>query len=395
MKILIIHNFYKSSAPSGEDIVFRREYEMLKENGASVLTYTRHNDEMTGLRTILSGVAGIWSWKTYNDVKRIIRTEKPDVAHFHNIWYLISPSAYYACKEEGVPIVQTLHNYRMFCSNGLLLREGKVCEECLRKSEFKSIKYGCYRNSRVLTFPVALAEQLHRKIGTWDSRVDLYIAVSEFQKKKFTEYGIDCNKIVVKPNFILDLSIIPERDAGYVLYVGRISEEKGVLLILKAAKLLKGSGIKIKLIGDGPLRERMSREIVNSDLTEIELLGRKKHEEVIKYIQKSKFLIVPSIWYETFGLVAVEAYACGKAVVASKIGALEELVQDGKTGLLFEPGNPYDLAKKIEWLNKNDSASRQMGINARKVYEEKYTKEKNFEILKSIYKTLIEKASKG
>ncbi|MDD5573542.1 MAG: glycosyltransferase family 4 protein, partial [Candidatus Hydrothermia bacterium] len=118
-------------------------------------------------------------------------------------------------------------------------------------------------------------------------------------------------------------------------------------------------------------------------------------EEVIKYIQKSKFLIVPSIWYETFGLVAVEAYACGKAVVASKIGALEELVQDGKTGLLFEPGNPYDLAKKIEWLNKNDSASRQMGINARKVYEEKYTKEKNFEILKSIYKTLIEKASKG
>lgn len=164
MKVLIAHNFYQSSSPSGEDGVFRNEVELLRKNGINVVTYEKHNDEITSTADKTKAVfTNIWSKKTYREIKKLLRKEKPDIAHFHNIFYLISPSAYYACREAGVPVVQTLHNFRFFCINGLLMRDGKVCEECVGKSSWKGVKYGCYRNSQIYSFPIALANQIDRK----------------------------------------------------------------------------------------------------------------------------------------------------------------------------------------------------------------------------------------
>mgnify|MGYP001578293063 CR=1 FL=1 len=388
-------------------MVFRNETQLLKTNGIDVITFEKYNDNITkNANGITSALNTIWSKDTYNELKAIIQKEKPDIAHFHNIWYLLSPSAFYACKEEGIPVVQTLHNFRLFCANGLLLRRGQVCEECVGKLPWKAIVYGCYRNSRFYSMPVALTEGIHRIKGTWENKVDAYIALTEFGRNKFIEHGLPPDKITVKPNFILNShqshSLLEGKPAftneNYIVFLGRLSNEKGVITLINAFKILKDTVNKntmLKIVGDGPLKTQIEDMMKTDGISDVELTGRKTHSECMEILGKARFMVIPSIWYETFPLTALESFSCGKAVIASRLGALAEIVQDQKTGLLFEPGNPEDLALKMKWMIENEDACIEMGRNARKEFESKYTAEKNFEMLMGIYDRVVRRWEDG
>jgi glycosyltransferase involved in cell wall biosynthesis len=397
MKILFIHNFYQSSAPSGEDIVFKNEVELLKKNGINVVTYEKYNDEIKeygffGKFTL--PFKNIWSVETYRELKLLIKKEKPDIAHFHNIWYLISPFAYYACKEEGIPVIQTLHNYRIFCTSGLLFRNNKICEECITGNKFKiiknSLKYGCYRNSRIYSLPIAFAEYFHWIKQTWINKVDAYIALTEFSRNKFIEAGLPSDKIFVKPNFLTNPPEPNYSHQNYACFIGRISQEKGIDILIEAFKSI--DNYKLKVVGDGKLRDQLELKIKKEKINNIEFLGMKNHSETITILKNAMFSIIPSIGYENFPLVLIESFASGKPVIASKLGPLAELIEDKITGLLFEPGNSNDLSEKIKWMFENEDLIIQMGKNARAEFEEKYTAEKNLKILLNIYSQVISNA---
>ena len=374
--------------------MFRNEVELLKKNGIDVISYEKHNDEIKdyGLwGKVHLAFQNIWSQKTYQDIKDLIKKEKPDIAHFHNIWYLVTPSAYFACKDAGVSVVQTLHNFRMFCVNGLLLRDGKVCEECLGHLPWRGVKYGCYRKSRLYSLPIAVTEGMHHIAGTWKDKVNAYIALTEFGKKKFIQCGLPEGKIFVKPNF---LAVPPEPSfthRDYSIFLGRLSHEKGLSILIDAAKNLNNSGlpVKCKIVGDGPLMKELREKVKAEKINGIEFIGRKTSHECMELLKDARFMIMPAICYENFPMAIREAFACGKPVVASNLGAMAELVEDQKTGLLFEPGDHEDLAAKIRWMLKNEDACFAMGKNARREFEQKYTAEKNFQILTGIYQAVI------
>src|SRR3972149_8659182 len=392
MKILFVHNFYISTAPSGEDIVFKDELELLKKKGIEVITYTKYNDEILSYRfknKLQLPINIVWSLKSYKELKSIIKKEKPDLCHFHNIFYTISTSAYYACKDAGVPVVQTLHNYRIFCVNGLLFRNGKTCEDCIGRIPYNAFLNGCYRNSRTSSLVMAFMEYLHRIIGTWNTKIDAFIILTEFSKSKFIKASLPAEKIFVKPNFIKN-NLEPHFNfKKFVLFVGRLTSEKGVMTLLKSWKKIDSKGIVLKIIGDGSLKKDIEEFIIKHKLENVKICGYLPWEEVIENIKNSMFLFFTSECYETFGKPVIEAFACGKPIIASRLGVMEEIVEDGKTGLFFEPGNPDDLALKIKWMLDNTNASIEMGKNARAEFEAKYTFEKNFEILIGIYQKAI------
>ena len=390
MKILIIHNHYQRYG--GEDAVVEAEKRLLVEYNHKVILYERSNTEINKysfLKKIGLYFNMHWSEDDYLDIKNLIQKEEPDIAHIHNTFLLITPSAYYACKELNVPIVQTLHNYRFLCPGANFYRNGHICEECLKRKNFrKGILNGCWRNSNLLTAAVAKMLKFHYKKGTFKNLIDCYIALSKFSKNKFIKTGFNKEKIIVKPNFV-NFDPGERREIGnYALFAGRLSTEKGIWTLVKALK--KIDKLPLKIIGTGNLSEVLMKYSKKRSLN-IEFLGQKENKEVINYIKNSTFVIVPSECYETFGQVIIESFACGVPVIASRIGAIGEIIQEGKTGLLFEAGNPDDLNKKINNLYKNIDLIKEMGKNARKEYEEKYTPKKNYEILMNIYQNVIKR----
>lgn len=392
MKVLLVHNFYRSSSPSGEDAVVKSEAELLKKNGIEAITYEKFNDDVATFSDKLKmAFKTAWSGKTYKELKNLLAKEKPDLAHFHNIWYLISPSAYYACRDAGIPVVQTLHNFRMFCANGLFLRDSQVCEECIGKMPWRGVKYGCHRNSKLYSFPVALTDAIHGCANTFRDKVDAHIALTEFGKKKFIECGLLENRIFIKPNFQSEPLDPCYTHKDYIIFIGRLSQEKGPSTLIDAAKNSNYTALplKVEIAGDGPLRKELEDKVKVERINRVEFAGRRNFSECMALLKNARFMVIPSICYENFPMTIIEAYACGKPVIASRLGAMAELVEDGKTGLLFEPGNPSDLAKKIKWMVENEDDCIEMGRNARKVFEAKYTAEKNFEILMKIYEKVL------
>ncbi len=345
------------------------------------------------MRTALKA---IWNSGSYLDIRRLIRNIRPDVVHFHNIFPLISPAAYYAAKAEGVPVVQTLHNYRMVCPGGQLFRKGRTCEECLSSSFFwGGLFYSCYRQSRAATAVRTLMLVLHRLMCTWAHKVDVFIALTEFSRSKFIQGGLPGEKIVVKPNFIesdgawsMDDAekddeiggIYDESDEKYALFVGRLSQEKGLETLLMAWKKID---IPLKIVGDGPLRKSLAAQC--EGLPHVQLLGPKGSQAVMDYMAGASFLVFPSEWYETFGLVAVEAFSKGTPVIASHIGAIAEVVDHNRTGLHFTPGDPNDLADKVRWLLSHPEELSRMRGEVQSEYGAKYTAERNYEMLMGIY----------
>ena len=390
MRILLVHNRYQSHAPSGEDIVFDEECQLLREHGHEVIAYERHNDDIKNFSlqqkvTLLWQMN--WSKKSYREIRELICRKKPDVAHFHNTFPLISPSAYYACQDGDVPVVQAFHNFRFFCPSGLLFSHGHVCEECLQHGPWRSMKHGCYRGSKIQTLPLATMLWFHQWKGTWTQQIDVFIALTEFAREKYIQAGLPADRIVVKPNF---MNYPPEpcyEHQGYATFLGRLTPEKGVETLLAAWKKL--TDVPLKILGDGAQRAELEEIVQQERLSNVEFLGRLPHTECMRWLRSARFLILPSIVYEGFPLTIREAFACGKPVVASRLGAMAAIIEDGKTGLLFEPGNPDDLTAKVRQLMENEYAVIKMGKAARAEFEAKYTAEKNYEMLMEIYEMAI------
>ncbi|MEM9089726.1 MAG: glycosyltransferase family 4 protein [Cyanobacteria bacterium P01_F01_bin.53] len=381
MRVLSVHNGYKIRG--GEDESCAAEEAMLRKWGHQVETYKDHNDRIGEFNPAHLALKTVWSQDTFKAVRSQLQQAPCDVVHVQNFFPLISPSIYFAAGAAGVPVVQTLRNYRLLCPNALFFREGRVCEDCLGKSvPYPGVMHGCYRNSAAASAGVAAMLTAHNAINTWQDRVDLYITLTEFARQKFIEAGFPAHKIVVKPNFVAPDPGVGQGEGDFALYVGRLSVEKGLDTLLNAWQKLS-KPMPLKIVGDGPLSDMVEETIARSP--HISWLGRQPMPEVHQLMGEAQFLVFPSKWYETFGRVAVEAYAKGTPVVASNIGAIAEIVDSGRTGLHFQPGDADDLASQVEWFLAHPDVLAQMRKTVRAEYEAKYTAEKNYQQLIDIY----------
>ncbi len=394
MRVLLIHNSYQSGS-SGEYTVFTSERALLESRGHKVIVFERFNNEIKSFSPWQKASLfwkTTWSSESYKQLRQLIRREHPEIAHFHNTLPLISPAAYYACQHEGIPVVQTLHNSRLMCPNGIFMRDGRICEECLHHGLWRSIKYGCYRDSRLQTTAIANMVWLHQLRGTWEKQIDIYIALTEFSRRKFVEGGLPACKIRIKPNFLWNpLKPSPDHD-GYAIFIGRLTKGKGVYTMLSAWCKLKD--IPLKVLGDGPLRTELEEIARRENLSNVSFLGYQPWDRCMDYLSKARFLIMPSEHYENFPCVIAEAYGCGRPVLASRIGPLPDLVRDGETGILFEGGSSEDLIEKVQWMFQSKEAVEEMGRAARKELEEKYTPEQNYQMLMQIYEDAMEASRK-
>jgi glycosyltransferase involved in cell wall biosynthesis len=385
MRILQVHNRYQHAG--GEDAVVKAEGELLEANAHQVSLFEVANEGIRGFWKKFSvALNSAYSQKSKVLVGRAISDFKPEVVHVHNFFPLITPSVYDACGDAGIPVVQTLHNYRAICPGALLMRDGQVCEDCIHGSAYRSVLHACYRGSALGTMVVASMVESHRKRNTWQEKVDTFIALTDFAKSKFVEAGFPKEKIIVKPNFYdgeFEDSITGDREGA--LFVGRLSREKGLYTLIEA---WQGLNIPLRVIGDGPLFD----EVKGRDLSSVIFLGRKSREEVIKEMGRAKFLVMPSECYEGFPMVIAEAFAAGLPVITTRFGSMAEIVSDGVTGSLFEAGDAEDLVAKVRSAFANPEEIEQMGKNARSVYEEKYTPETNYLQLMDIYGEAIERA---
>lgn len=388
MKLLIAHNRYRY--PGGEDEVFCRESELLRSAEHHVTAYVRDNREISErhlLPSLRVGMRTLWAWDSARELRRIVRRVNPDLVHFHNTFPLISPAAYYACKREGIPIVQSLHNPRFMCPAAVLTRKGKACEDCVGKTvPWNGVVHACYRNSRCQTAVVAGMLAFHRFLATWQEQVDAYIVFTEFFRQKFIAAGLPPEKIFVKPHFLNADPGVKRESGNYALFLGRLAPEKGVPMLLKAWQNLKHIPLRIR--GEGPLEKEVDQFKRDNPLAEtVPFLSR---EECFDLIKGARFLVWPSAgYYETFGLVAIEAFACGTPVIASRSGAMQELVEHGNTGLHFESDNAGDLAAKVEWAWAHPTEMKAMGMAGRKEFLNKYTAARNLDSLERIYRLAI------
>ncbi|MBW4477274.1 MAG: glycosyltransferase [Tolypothrix brevis GSE-NOS-MK-07-07A] len=393
MNILIIHNRYQLAG--GEDAVVQAEAELLKSYGHDVSVLEVDNDSIIGVwGKAKTAFSAIYSFSSRNLVSNAIAQHNIQVVHIHNFFPLLSPSVYDACRDAVVPVVQTLHNYRLGCPKAMPFREGRVCEECIGKAlPLPAVVHGCYRGSRVESAVVASMLAVHRYRQTWQERVDGYIALTQFQKDKLVQAGLPSEKIYIKPNFVFTPDTIAKTsyDGDYALFVGRLSEEKGVATLIDAYK--QGSlSIPLKIVGDGPLNDVLQQQVRTLGLENmITFLGRQNKSVVLNLMRNAQFLVFPSIWYEGFPLTIAEAFACSLPVIAAKLGSMAEIVENGVTGLHFEAGNPVDLAAKITWATTHAEAMIAMRKHAHSMYQTRYTPEANYHQLIEIYQLVINK----
>jgi glycosyltransferase involved in cell wall biosynthesis len=377
MRILIVHNSYQQRG--GEDIVVEAESGLMTSRGHEVHRFTRHNDDVHRIGRAKLAVQALWSRQTVQALDGIFKTFRPDVVHAHNTWSLVSPSVYWAAAAAHVPTVNTLHNFRLVCPQATFLRNNARCEDCLGNLPWRGAIYGCYRNSRAQTTVLAAMLTLHRGVGTYRNKITRYIALSEFARRKFVEGGLPADRIVVKPNFV-DLESPAIQPRNGLLFVGRLSAEKGVGVLVQAAAV---AGVPVRVAGTGP------EAALLAGVTTVQGLGELSAEAVHGEMEQALALVLPSICYENFPRALVEAFASGLPVIASNLGPLRELVDDGVTGLLFEAGDSSDLARKMHWAQANPQRMTQMGVQARAKYEAEFTADRNYEQLLAIYRGAI------
>ncbi|MDD4914639.1 MAG: glycosyltransferase [Methylococcales bacterium] len=380
MKILFVHNFYQQAG--GEDTVLAAEMALLKRHDHEVRLWSMDNKNLpAGLGgKIRTACNTVYSRQSRVAAGREIAAFRPDVVHVHNFFPQISPSIYDACLDAGVPVVQTLHNYRMLCAGAMLMRAGRVCEQCIGGSPYQAVKYGCYRGSRLGSLVLAHLIARQRRQKTWHHKVTRFIALTEFAKSRFVSGGFPADNIVVKPNFAEppESSVSTAGGERFGLYVGRISPEKGIDTLLSAWRQLD-RGLRLKVAGDGPLLDRLQAG------GNVEFLGRQTAAQVGSLMSTADFLVLPSEWYEGFPMVLVEAFAHGLPVLASRLGSMADIIQDGENGLLFNPGDVEDLRQKLEWMQTHSGQIRKMGQNAKLGYLANYTPEENYRQLLGIY----------
>lgn len=379
MKILIAHNSYQHEG--GEDTAVNAEVKLLRNYGHEVAEYRRHNNEIQTMSRVTAAVSSIWSQQAVRELCEVCDDFQPDLIHSHNTFPLISPALYWLASHRRIPAIQTLHNFRLLCPQAMFLREEKVCEDCLGKLPWRAVTRKCYRESSLQSAAAAAMLVTHRAIGSYRNQVTGYIALNKFCRDKFIAGGLPPDLIHVKPNFVA-AKRTPEwqRRAGG-LFVGRLSPEKGLGVLMDAARMLGGTTIRV--VGIGPLEGEIRRRFQK------DYLGFQSADEVSNLMHSALYLVAPSICYETFGLVAVEAFSCGLPVIASRHGGLGDLVRDGVTGLLFNPGDPAELAATIAWAQAHPTAMLKMGQAAYAEYLDKYTPEHNYHLLIGIYQKAL------
>ena len=394
MKVAVVHNTYQQKG--GEDVVVAAETALLESRGHKVVRYFRSNHELTAMsrpEQLFMVKNLIHSDRSKKELHTLLQAEKPDVVHVHNTFMMISPSIYEACNDAGIPVIQTLHNYRLLCPGWSLSRNGEVCEECLDHGLWRGVMHGCYRDSKLMTAAVALMLQVHRSKGTWRESVDGYVALTNFARSKFIQGGLPGSAVHVKPNFLADDPCERKSAGRNALYFGRLSVEKGVDVLLDAWRKLDPAE-RLTIIGDGPLRESLEAKALRSRLANVTFAGWKTRAEIFTAIKDASFVVLPSLSYEGFPMTLVEAFACGTPVICSDRGGLPEIVNNGATGLHFKAADADDLASKMEWAWRNPEALIAMGRAARQEFEENYTADANYEQLLQIYEKSSAHAAK-
>lgn len=381
MRIIVAHNRYRQTG--GEDGVFENEVKLLAASGHDVHTLVVSNDgvvsfldkALTAFRTVENpvGVAAL--------VHAIDRS-RPDIVHVHNFFPLLSPGIYKACHRAGIAVVQTLHNYRPICANGQLFRDGQVCHLCLHGSPVWGLVHRCYRRSIIGSAALARMVAVHRRRKTWQNDVDRFIALTEFGRRLFVNAGFPSNRIDVKPNFLEDPGEPSDVPRKGVLYVGRLSPEKGVGVLIEASLRYN---FPLRIVGDGPENSSLHRRAGDN----VRFLGPMPRDAVLDEMKQAAVVAVPSLWYEGFPLVVVEAFACATPVVASRIGALAEVVEDGENGLLASAGSADEFGQHLMQILKNPSLSRRFGRSARQTFLRQYTPATNLRMLEAIYQKAL------
>jgi glycosyltransferase involved in cell wall biosynthesis len=382
MKVLLVHNRYQQKG--GEDSVVEAEREMLRAHGAEVDLLDADNDHIQGLTSKLKAAAGVfYNAENVARLRRMLAEVKPDVVHVHNWFPSFSPAIFGACSRSGIPVVHTLHNYRLLCIKASLYRDGRPCEDCLGTAlRLPGIVHGCYRGSRAGSAAATAAMLTHWRIGTWRNAVDRFIALSSFAKNKLIEGGLPPEKIAIKPNTLAKEPGVRSGAGGYFAYVGRFTDEKGLPTVLECWR--QGADLPmLRIIGGGPLEERV-RDAAGT-LNNVEWLGARTGSEVLDVIGNASALICPSQWYEGMPRVVIEAMGVGTPVIASRLGTYLEMVEHGKSGMLFEAGRPDALLACIrEFAGVGDPAA--MRAAARREFDSRYSAETNYRMLIEIYK---------
>ena len=386
MRILVAHNRYQQRG--GEDAVVANEIRMLAEHGHEVDYLSEDNESIRGVKErVFAAGRAFYSTHSARSIAARIDSFRPDIVHVHNFFATLSPSIFFAANEKRVPVALTLHNYRLVCANALLYRDGHPCEECVdRRTFLPGVLHACYRSSRIGSAVVGGSMALHAAAGTWQKRVDRYIALTAFAARKISGYRVPMERIRVKPNFTSDLGE-GTGGGGFALFAGRLSQEKGIQILIEAdAKGLLP--MPVHLVGDGPMDEILQQAATRQG-TRLRPIGVKSREDLQKLMQRATVLVVPSIWYEGFPVVCVEALAAGLPILCSRIGGLPEIVEDGISGRLFPPGDAVALAYEMSRFVDGSDKLQTMRRAARKRYEENYSAERNYTMLIDIYRELI------
>lgn len=387
MRILLVHNYYQQRG--GEDVVVEQELDLLRQNGHDVALFAVNNDSIQGWREkAVTAALVVYNPWAKAALAQKLREFRPDVVHVHNFFPRLSPSVFDACRAAGVPCVMTLHNFRILCPTSLLFHDGQIRERSLTHSSVWALRHRVYKSSWLATLPLVAMVDFHKWFGTWQRKVDLFVALTDFAKAKFVEGGIPADRIVVKGNAIADplrgvaVESGPRRGA---LFVGRLSNEKGIASLLAA---WQGVDYPLRIAGEGPLLE-MCRASQSENVVS---LGRLSREQVYAEMRKAAFLVLPSTCYEMFPMTLVEAYANGLPVLASGLGGLKSLLDDGVTGLASEPGDAADLRARVGWAIENPDKMAGMGRAARAKYDALYTAERNYSNLTAIYERVVARA---
>jgi glycosyltransferase involved in cell wall biosynthesis len=385
MKVLLVHSAYQQFG--GEDSVVRAETELLEKHGDEVYRYTRHNDEIKQFGLVDKAAflsQTVYSWKTSGELEDVVRRFRPDVAFIHNVYPLISPSAYYKLHALGVPTVQVLHNFRPYCPNGLYYTQGKICEACKGGNYLNAVRKRCYKNSYAFSGLYALTLGLNR-LGGMAKKISGFICLTDFFRIKMREVGVPDSKLFVRPNFVYAPALPADETPGngYVLFMGRLSTEKGCWTLIRAFEGLPQ--VSLKIMGTGPLEKELRDYVREKGLRNVEFLGFKTGAEKWEILRNSLCLVLPSEWYENFPVTVLEAFMACKPVIAARLGGLPYIVEEGKSGLLFEAENVGELAQRIQSLVDHPAEAARMGECARQLSETKYGPEQGYRNLMEIF----------
>lgn len=391
MNILIVHNHYQ--LPGGEDTVVENEAKLLKNHGHKVILYTRDNGELnrfSKFQKLLLPFTFLYNPRTAREIKKIIQKEKIDVVHVHNTLMLISPAVYYAARAKKVPVVQTIHNFRLLCPGATFFRDGAVCEDCLTKGLNCAVKHRCYRGSKAQTLACVISTRYHRMRGIYKKLN--YICLTEFNRRKLLNLrGVPPENVAVKPNFVEQTEgLVPQTDrADRIIFAGRLEELKGLRVLLESWRLLGSTAPRLVLCGTGPLEEWCLSFIQENKMRNVTLAGRLPNENVRRLLATSKALILPTQCYEGFPMTIAEAFSVGTPVLVSDLGNAGSLVREGYTGMKFNQKSPQSIASTVEaFLEEQDTS---WETNTLDEYARTMSPEGNYKALMEIYDRAIKR----